>query len=80
LYEAKSLLLVLLLGSLASMARPASPKMSILDYIKQTWRVLTRSHANLAGQTPFFTSLLDELSPGDRHAVPAPAADLVTFF
>jgi alpha,alpha-trehalase len=26
----------------------AQPKMSILEYIKQTWSVLTRSHANLA--------------------------------
>jgi alpha,alpha-trehalase len=45
-----SLLLALLLCSPASTitARPASPQMSILDYIKQTWSVLTRSNANLA--------------------------------
>jgi len=45
-----SLLLALLLCSPASTltASPASPQMSILDYIKQTWSVLTRSNANLA--------------------------------
>jgi alpha,alpha-trehalase len=40
-----SLLLALLL---CSPARPATPQMSILDYIKQTWSVLRRSNANLA--------------------------------
>lgn len=44
------LLLALLLCSPTSTvtARPASPQMPILDYIKHTWSVLTRSNANLA--------------------------------
>jgi alpha,alpha-trehalase len=46
-----SLLLALLLCSPAStaIAQPAKPQISVLDYIKQTWSVLTRSNANLAG-------------------------------
>ena len=45
-----SLLLALLLclPTPTVTARPTKPQMSILDYIKQTWGVLTRSNANLA--------------------------------
>jgi alpha,alpha-trehalase len=58
-----SLLLALLLCFSASTAAagPVSPKMSILDYIKQTWSVLTRSNASLASAAadPKFGALRD---------------------